>query len=251
MKRNIYLGVNVSKSSHPYTFVAMSEALDILAIGDGQLEEVLAYAAGDDTVKIAVNAPSSPNRGLMRQPVFRQRYGLDLDNIRWKNLRTGEFEVFQRGMKGTRTMATVGACPEWKRIGFTLYKYLQEIGYKTYPTSDGSKHWLEVSADVCYHVMLGRAPYPGDMLEGKIQRQLLLIELGFDIPDTMESFEEITRYRLLRGIFPFGNVYPLARLNAMIAAYMAYIAHSNQNNVVCLGEREEGLITIPAEPVIR
>jgi hypothetical protein len=251
LSNNIFLGINVSKNRNPFTFAVVSESLEILAIGDGQLEEVLAYSAGDDTVKVSVNAPSGPNLGLMRQKRFRDRYNLKLDSTRWKNLRVAEYEVFRQRMKGTRTMGTVGAFPEWKRIGYKLYRCLEGIGYAAYPASDLLKQWLEVSSDVCFHVLLGRCPLPSNRLEGLIQRQLLLIEIGFDLPDPMLSFEEITRYRLLRGIFPFEDLYPVTRQNALIAAYVATLADSHANKVVSLGEGEEGLITVPAQPFLK
>lgn len=251
MNSNIFLGIHVTKNRNPYTFAVLSESLEILAIGDGQLEEVLAYAAGDDTVKVSVNAPSGPNLGLMRQKKLRKRYNLKLDSNRWKNLRVAEYEIFRQRMKCTRTMGTVGAFPEWKRIGYKLYRCLEEIGYAAYPASDLSKQWLEVSGDVCFHVLLGRCPLPSDRLEGLFQRQLLLIEIGFDLPDPMLSFEEITRYRLLRGIFPFNDLYPITRQNALVAAYVATLADSQANKVVSLGEREEGLITVPAQTFLK
>ncbi|MCJ7623145.1 MAG: hypothetical protein MUO76_06555 [Anaerolineaceae bacterium] len=250
MNSNKFIGISVTKNRNPFTFAVLNESLEILAIGDGQIEEVLAYAAGDDTVKVSVNAPSGPNLGLMRQKRFRDRYNIKKDSNRWKNIRVAEFEVFRQRMKGTRTMGTVGQFPKWKRIGYKLYRCLEEIGYAAYPTSDHSKLWLEVCGDVCFHILLGRIPLPSNRLEGMIQRQLLLIELGFDLPDPMASFEEITRYRLLRGIFPFEHLYPIHRQNALVAAYVAFLADSHPDKVVSLGEKEEGLITIPAQPFI-
>ncbi len=43
------------------------------------------------------------------------------------------------------------------------------------------------------------------------------------IKDPMEFFEEITRHRLLKGVLPEEFIYSAEELDAMVAAFTAYM----------------------------
>ena len=62
----------------------------------------------------------------------------------------------------------------------------------------------------------------------------------------MVFFEEVTRHKLLRGIMPDQDILPLAKLNALAAAYTAYLAGAHPERVACYGEPEEGEIYLPS-----
>jgi hypothetical protein len=82
-------------------------------------------------------------------------------------------------------------------------------------------------------------------LEGRLQRELLLYELGLHIHDPMVFFEEITRHKLLNGILPFELVHSPAQLDAMAAAYTAWHVLQKPAEAVRLGHPLEGFITLP------
>ncbi len=82
-------------------------------------------------------------------------------------------------------------------------------------------------------------------LEGRIQRELLLYELGFRIGDPMVFFEEITRHKLLHGLLPFELVYSPAQLDAMAAAYTAWHAVQKPVEIIQVGHQLEGFVTLP------
>ena len=54
--------------------------------------------------------------------------------------------------------------------------------------------------------MAGQVPLARLSLEGRLQRQIILYEQGLRIKDPMDFFEEITRYKLAKGIWPTGFV---------------------------------------------
>jgi predicted RNase H-like nuclease len=90
-------------------------------------------------------------------------------------------------------------------------------------------------------------PFPKHTLEGRIQRQLILHALNINVPDAMLFFEEITRHRLLNGILPSENLYSPGELDALVAAYTAWLA-ANQPDKVCLvGDPHEGQIVLPGQ----
>ena len=78
-----------------------------------------------------------------------------------------------------------------------------------------------------------------------MQRQLQLYLEGLDIPNPMHSLEEITRHHLLTGNLPLENLYDHEQLDAMMAAYTAYLAAMKPEEVVQVGDPEEGCITLP------
>ena len=104
---------------------------------------------------------------------------------------------------------------------------------------------LEVYPHACYAGLVGHLPLPKHTLEGRLQRQLVLYECRLNIPDPMSLFEEITRHRLLQGILPLENLYSPDELDALVAAYTAWLAGTNAEQVSLLGDPEEGYMVLP------
>jgi hypothetical protein len=104
-----------------------------------------------------------------------------------------------------------------------------------------------VPADAAFWSLLGVAPLPTGTLEGRIQRQLALLDEGLHVPDAMDFFEEITRYKLLKSILPTKDIFPQPEINAWIAAYTAWLADHDFDLVRCFGEEEEGLVFLPCK----
>ncbi len=78
-----------------------------------------------------------------------------------------------------------------------------------------------------------------------MQRQLVLFERGVRIPDPMDFFEELTRHKLLNGILPSGLVYQPEQLDALVAAYTAWLAGERATELTRLGATEEGYVHLP------
>jgi hypothetical protein len=78
-----------------------------------------------------------------------------------------------------------------------------------------------------------------------LQRQLALYEQELGIKDPMDFFEEITRHRLLMGVLPTEFIYNADQLDAMVAAFTAYLAASHPGRVIRIGDKQEGQITLP------
>ncbi len=241
-----YLGVYVSRTcAGKYSYCLLNQALELRALEDGELPEVLAYAAGEETRISAVDAPSHLNTGLMGRDVYRSQFSPPPAPGRWSDLRFGEYELVRRQMKVSHTPATLGACPQWMRAGFKLYEQLEQMGYASQP-AETVKRWLEVQGSAAFQSLLGTGLLPEETVEGRIQRQLLLWRAGLHLPDPMDAFEEITRHRLERGQFPFRSIYSAERLQALVIAYTAWLAGNHPQKVQEFGEIEEGKISLPA-----
>ena len=97
----------------------------------------------------------------------------------------------------------------------------------------------------CFSVLLEHLPLPKRSLEGRIQRQLILYKYELNIPDPMHLFEEITRHRLLQGYLPIDNLYQVEELDALVAAYTAWMAGTQPDQVTFQGDSREGQIVLP------
>jgi hypothetical protein len=121
------------------------------------------------------------------------------------------------------------------RTGRELFEGFREIikeaGFKYYSTQEGQHLWIESNADQCYRVFQPSL-FPRQSLEGRIQRALILYDEGLQLPDPMDFFEEITRHKLLQGMLPTENLYSSTQLDALVMAYVAWMAGNPSERLV-------------------
>ncbi len=239
-----YLGVVVSGETRSFAYAAVTDGLNVLALGGGSLEDAAAYAAGQTSALVAVQAARRPNLGLMASEQVRDKLQPALFAGRPANLRLAEWHLQQRGVAVQRTPAALKDCPAWMRQGFAFYDQLERLGYQCYP-SGGALQYFEVHCGAAFAVLL-KTVFAAGTLEGRLQRQLALVEQGMDLPDPMDFFEEVTRHRLLQGVLPFEKVYAQAELDALCAAWLAWLAVHAPDRLVALGDEREGLVYVPA-----
>ncbi|MDR3575746.1 MAG: DUF429 domain-containing protein [Anaerolineaceae bacterium] len=245
-KQAVYLGVDLTGSRKPFTYAALDKELRLLALGRGQAEDVLAFAAGQAEALVAIDAPSAPSQGLMAQPEFRSRLNPAPAPGRWTNLRLAEYRLHQQGISIMRTPAAAEECPQWMRLGFDLYQKLIGMGYRAYADEAAPRQWMEGQAEASFQVLLERAPFESGSVEGRLQRQLILQGLDLPVADPMDYFEEVTRHKLLHGILPLESIHSPTELNALMMAYLAWLAVNKPQELVCVGDAQEGQIYIPA-----
>jgi type IV secretory pathway ATPase VirB11/archaellum biosynthesis ATPase len=113
---------------------------------------------------------------------------------------------------------------------------LVQTGFQSFSQKDHTKHWFETNAQDCYHAWLGQNPLPRRTLEGRLQRSLILYEQALRIEDPMDIFEEITRFKLIKGVFRLENVYSSKELDALAAAYLAWMSINRPEQIVATGE---------------
>jgi predicted RNase H-like nuclease len=61
----------------------------------------------------------------------------------------------------------------------------------------------------------------------------------------MGFFEEITRFKLMRGILPTDILYSPEQLDVLATAYTAWLAIHRPEEVTVLGDRSEGQMILP------
>jgi hypothetical protein len=147
---------------------------------------------------------------------------------RWRNFRVVEYQLRQHNIYIPQTAAQAEDCPRWMQQGFILYQRLKHLDYRP----------------------LEHLPFTKHSLEGRIQRQLVLYKCDLNIPDPMYIFEEITRHRLMQGILPIEDLYQVEELDAMVAAFTAWMAGTQPDQVSMLGDSREGQIVIPTPEIL-
>lgn len=240
---SIYVGVDPTSGHKSFSYAALDKDLNLLALADGEMEDVIMFLAGQKSATVAVNAPAGVNRGLVREKMKKEM--LMPHQVRGAELRMAEFELRQRGIAVTGTAASVALCPAWIQAGFELYRRLEKMGYQKYPGKDSAFQIMETHPHACYCVMAGSIPLSKPSFEGRLQRQLILYEHGIHLKDPMEFFEEITRYKLARGIWPMELLYLPEQLDALVAAYTAWVTVYKADHISMIGDTKEGMIILP------
>lgn len=115
-------------------------------------------------------------------------------------------------------------------------KKIIHSGFKSYSNKNEPKQFLVTKAQDCFHALSGHRLFPQRSLEGRLQRSAILYEQGLQITDPIDIFEEITRYKLIQGILPLENIYSSKELDALAAAYLAWIAVNRPGQIVLKGE---------------
>jgi hypothetical protein len=243
---DVFLGIDISTGAKPVTFVALDEEQQALAIGEGDIQDVLAFAAGQTGGALAaVNTAAHPNTGRMARDDVRRDLIPPPGKGKYTNLRQVEYTLIHAGMDIPHTPASSERCLPGVKRGFSLVEGLESIGYRPFPQEDLSRQWIETQADAAFWSLLGVAPLQAGTLEGRIQRQLVLLDQSLKVPDAMDFFEELTRFKILKSNLPTKNIFPQAEINAWIAALTAWLAYHKPNLVQRFGEEEDGFIYLP------
>jgi predicted nuclease with RNAse H fold len=250
--QSVYVGIDPTAGTRPMHYAALDKNLRLLALEKGDIAQVLAFVGGLERGVVAIDAPQSPNQGLMADPEVRRRYDLNPEGDTWSGWKVCEYELRRRNIRLYRTPRRESEAARWVRTGFTLFRRLAEMGFELFVAGeDGeSRKLIEVHPHACFAVKLGRRPFLKQTLEGRLQRQLILYLEGLDIPDPMLSMEEITRHHLLQSHLPLRDLYDHDQLDALVGAYTAFVVGEKAEQITQVGDVEEGLITLPTDELL-
>jgi hypothetical protein len=240
-----FIGITPASGHKSFAYAALDRDLNPIALADGEMGEVTTYVAGQDSAVVAINAPQGVNRGLVRETLKSKM--LTSYQLNRADLRLAEHELRERGIAVTKTPASTELCSTWMQAGFSLYRKLGKMGFQKYPETDSKLQVLETNSQACFSLMAGQIPLARLTLEGRLQRQLLLYEHGLDIHDPMDFFEEITRHKIARGLWPMELLYLPDQLDAFVAAYIAWLTVCKQEDVFAIGDSKEGMVALPGK----
>ena len=240
---SVFVGIDPTSGRSSFTYAALDKDLNLIALSDGEIDDLESFLMGQKSAVVAVNAPAGVNCGLVRQKMKKEM--LSPHQIRGAEMRLVEFELREHGIVVSGTPGIAAVCPAWVQLGFELYRKLEIMGFKKYPPINSPYQLMETHPHACFCVMAEGVPLSKPSLEGRLQRHLILFERGVRIKDPMEFFEEITRFKLARGIWPMELLYLPEQLDAMVAAFTAWSATHHTDKVIMIGDAKEGMIVLP------
>lgn len=241
---SLYVGIDPTSGRKDFSYAVLDANLNLVELADADMEGVLAFLEEQATVVVAVNSPVRSNRGLVKKKL-EDETSSSKRTFRGVDIRLAEYELRERGITVTGTPSREEFCPAWMQVGFGLYQKLSKVGFKPYGTEGASYQLLETHPHACFSVLLEGIPFPKPTLEGRLQRQLVLYDRGLRITDPMDFFEEITRFRLMKGILPTDVLYPPEQLDVLAAAYTAWLAARRPEEVTRVGDKREGQVILP------
>lgn len=248
-KDSVFIGIDPPSSEKSIIYSAIDQDLNVIAMAKGDISEVSAFVGGQISAFVGINAPRRLNQGLMKKEKIRDDLSPKPNPGRWTAFRVAEYLLFQKNIRIPKTPSKLESCPGWMKTGFTLYRRLEEIGFQDFPVEKHKHQVLEIYPHAAYTVLLKKIPFLKKTLEGRLQRQLLLHSLSIDVPDPMRIFEEITRYKVMQGQLPLDGLYSVEELDALIAAYIAWKAATEPDDITHLGDPKEGEIVLPSKDI--
>ncbi len=240
-----FIGIDPVSGRRLVTYAALDRDLNLVALASGEVDDVTAFISGQRSAAVAVNAPAGVNRGVVRE--MTKKNMLTSYQLRRVELRLSEYELRERGIVATKTPSSAEFCPVWMQSGFELYRKLEKMGFQKSAEKGATHQVMETNSHACYCLLAGQSPLARLSLEGRLQRQILLYEQGLRVRDPMDFFEEITRYKLIKGILPMDLLYLPEQLDALVAAYVAWLAVYKREGFFMLGDAKEGRMILPGK----
>jgi len=243
----VFVGVDPTAGSRPMHYAVLNGRLELQAMDAGDLESILAFIAGLDEPVVAVGAPQAPSQGLMLETDVRSRFNLQPGGRAWEKWRVAEYELRRRNIRLLHTPARVEDAPRWVQNGFQIFSRLKDMGFEMLAPEEPAKarSLIEVLPHAAYCALLQRRPFSKDTLEGRMQRQLVLYLEGLDVLNPVRVLEEITRHRLLQGHLPLHGLLAVDALDALVAAFTAYLSMAKPGRICQVGDGREGWVTLP------
>ena len=235
-----FIGIEITSGRRPFLYAALDDDLNLLALTIASLDNLLAFVGNFPSARVAVNTPSKLARGERRK-----RPAKESALAPSGEMRAAEHELRERGILVPKTPSSSTLCSTQIKNGLMLYKRLEKMGARAYPDDSASLLWLETNAHACFCVLLGQVPMRRRALLGCIQRQIILYDAGLQIQEPMDFFEELTRHRLLTGQLPTERVHTPDELDALAAAYTAWVSAKRPLELTRLGANEDGYMILP------
>lgn len=242
-----FVGVIPTAGERPMHYAVLDRNLKIQVLGTGDLEMMLAMVGGLEDPIVSISAPQKPNTGVMRRVATRRRFNLAPDGTTWARWRLCEYELRRRNIRLYNTPADKEDAPRWMQNGFDIFKRLKSMGFSLIDPDEPvePRTMLEVQSHTSFTVLLERRPFLKKTLEGRLQRQMVLHLEGLGVTNPMRILEGIDRSHLLGGHLPLEDLYSAEELDSLVNAYTTFLAMTNPERVHHLGDRREGMISVP------
>jgi predicted nuclease with RNAse H fold len=245
----VFIGVDTTAGVRPMTVAVLDGDLNILDLSSRLAPEVAEIITAYEKVTCGVDAPIGPNPGLLVDPAYRARVDLPLDQPTYQEYRVCEFELRRRGIYVYHTPTDPERVPRWMTAGWELYDRLRAAGLVDYPRP-GPRRLFETYPHGVFTTLLKKRPYPKTGIEGRIQRQLLLYHEGVEIQDPLFVLQSWTPHQFLTGSLDMDRIHTHDELDALVAAYTAYLLDCEPQHTASVGDERDGQIVLPTDDLL-
>jgi predicted nuclease with RNAse H fold len=240
----LYIGIDPTSGRKEFGYAVLDGNLGLVKLADADTDEMIAFLGEHESVIAAVNAPAQVNQGLVKKKLTRESSKPDRI-LRGVDMRLAEYDLRERGISIARTPSREESCVAWMQVGFALYRKLSELGFSSLDVEYANRKVFETHPYASYCALAESIPFPKPTLEGRLQRQSILYDKGVRINDPMEFFQEITRFKLTKGILPSDLLCTPEQLDVLVAAYTAWLAMDRPDEITRIGDKSEGQIILP------
>jgi predicted nuclease with RNAse H fold len=245
---SVYIGIDPTSGNKDFSYAVLDGNLNLVTLAEADMEEMVTFLGKQNSAVVAVNAPAGVNHGLVKNKLAAEHSG-PRRTVRGTDIRMAEYDLRERGIGVAGTPAREEFCPAWMQTGFALYEKLAELGFKPFGEDGAGCLVLETHPFACFCVLAESIPFPKSTLEGRLQRQLILSDRGLRIKDAMDFFEEITRFKLMKGSLPTETLYSPEQLDVLVSAYTAWLSTHRPEDVTRIGDKAEGQIFLPVREI--
>ncbi|NDJ52418.1 MAG: DUF429 domain-containing protein [Chloroflexi bacterium] len=224
----VAIGVDVTGGKRPMTIAVLDQQLQVVTLKNLPLDDLIAEVLRYELADCAIDAPSRPNPGLLTDGERRRQWALAPASTRYSTYRICEYELRRRGIGIYNTPLDPAKIKGWMQRGWDLYRALHQGGFVPYP-SEGSMWTVEVFPHACFTTLLGAKPLHKATKGGLEQRQTLLRALGMTIA-AVDSLEAVLTHD---------------ELDALVAAYTAYLLRARPEDACAVGSPDDGQIVLP------
>jgi predicted RNase H-like nuclease len=242
--QTVFIGIDTTAGSRPMTVAVLDGDLNILDLSSNSASEIVDIIDAYPQATCGIDAPIMPNRGLLADPAYRTRVDLSPTQSNYQEYRVCEFELRRRGMYIYHTPSDAERVPQWIAASWELYNRLRALGFVDYPHT-GSRRLFEIYPHGAFTTLLKKRPYRKTSIEGRIQRQLLLYHEGVEIPDPLFVLQSWTPHQFLTGSLDMERIHTHDELDALVAAYTAYLLNCEPQHTVVVGDERDGQIVLP------
>lgn len=240
--------MDLSAGKRRLTLAVLSPRLEVRILKEAAPEDACQELASCERITAAVGGPLQlPQDGITEEAPI----GETLRAGKRTRIRAADADLIRRGIPMRRTPALESAAPAWMRSSLRLGRDLAALGYIDGRESrEAPRAVIETCPAACAAALLGRLPFGRETLEGRIQRQLALIRERVALSDPMDALEELTAHHILSGRLALGAVRRAGELDALLAAFTAWRAHSAPDAVAWVGDDADGWVCLPAREML-
>lgn len=227
----VFIGLEINPGGQKFTWVAINSHKEVLTYQKTSLNEFLIFS--NNVPQVVIGLETRAIRSKNGKPV--------LPGLEYSNHPAGWIlPAWQENLENRNIHPPAGSIygnPKYKSPAWA--DFLQQMYMLEHINI------INVNAYSSLCCLLGHAPLPKTSIEGKIQRQLVLLELGINLIDPMIYFEELTRYKLLRGVLPQKIILPLSELNTLLCAFTVWKKTVEPDNSIQIGNPPDSSIVLP------